>query len=91
MPPRSRAPDNPWPQWPKLYKLDYGQEEAEAIFGADPRQYSIQTTRFVGDAAGQLKEIHTVRVEWVKDNGRAVPRNIPGECDRFLMGTSDLP
>ncbi len=83
MPPRSRAPDNPWPQWPKVYRLDYGQEEAEALFGADPRQYSIQTTRFVGDAAGQLKEIHTVRVEWIKDNGRAVPRNIPGSEQVF--------
>jgi glutamate synthase (NADPH/NADH) small chain len=77
IPPQTRAPDNPWPQWPKVYKLDYGQEEAEAIFGADPRQYSIQTTRFVGEQ-GQLAAIHTARVEWVKDNGRAIPRNIPG-------------
>ncbi len=53
MPPLSRAPDNPWPQWPKVYKLDYGQEEAKALFGDDPRKYSIQTTRFVGDAFGQ--------------------------------------
>src|SRR5262245_47131102 len=57
-PPSTRAPDNPWPQWPKVYKLDYGQEEAEALFGADPRQYAIQTMRFVGDAQGQLAEIH---------------------------------
>src|SRR5262245_45316302 len=77
-PPLNRAPDNPWPQWPKVYKLDYGQEEAKALFGDDPRHYSIQTTKFVGDNAGHVKEIHTVRVEWVKDNGRAVPRNIPG-------------
>ena len=77
MPPLTRAPDNPWPQWPKVYKLDYGQEEAEALFGDDPRQYAIQTTKFVGDANGHVKEIHTVRVEWVKDNGRAMPRNDP--------------
>ena len=77
-PPLDRAPDNPWPQWPKIYRSDYGQEEAKALFGDDPRQYSIQTTKFVGDSAGNLKEIHTVRVEWVKDNGRTVPRNIPG-------------
>src|SRR3954470_10597066 len=82
-PPLTRAPDNPWPQWPKVYKLDYGQEEAEAIFGADPRQYSIQTTKFVGDERGQLAAIHTVRVEWVKDNGRAVPRNVPGSEQVF--------
>src|SRR5262249_16039043 len=70
IPPLTRAPDNPWPQWPKVYKLDYGQEEAQALFGADPRQYSIQTTRFVGDALGHVKEIHTTRVEWIRDNGR---------------------
>lgn len=77
-PPLTRAPDNPWPQWPKVYKLDYGQEEAQALFGADPRQYSIQTTKFVGDALGHVKEIHTTRVEWVRDNGRLMPRNVPG-------------
>jgi len=77
-PPLNRAPDNPWPQWPKIYRLDYGQEEAQALFGDDPRLYSIQTTKFVGDSTGNVKEIHTVRVEWVKDNGRTVPRNVPG-------------
>ena len=77
-PPDGRAPDNPWPQWPKVYRLDYGQEEAQALFGADPRQYAVQTTRFVGDAAGHVKEVHTIRVEWVKDNGRPIPRNLPG-------------
>ncbi len=39
-PPDERAPDNPWPQWPKVYKLDYGQEEAAARLGEDPRHYS---------------------------------------------------
>jgi glutamate synthase (NADPH/NADH) small chain len=78
MPPLERAPDNPWPQWPKVYRLDYGQEEAAALFGADPRKYAMQTTQFVGDAAGRVKEIHTVQVEWVKDNGRPTPRNLPG-------------
>jgi glutamate synthase (NADPH/NADH) small chain len=77
-PPLERAPDNPWPQWPKVYKLDYGQEEASALFGGDPRRYAIQTTRFVGDERGHVKEIHTVRVEWVLDNGRSIPRPIPG-------------
>jgi glutamate synthase (NADPH/NADH) small chain len=78
MPPLNRAPDNPWPQWPKVYKLDYGQEEAEALFGKDPREYLIQTKKFVGDSQGRLKELHTVRVEWVKDNGRTIPREVPG-------------
>jgi glutamate synthase (NADPH/NADH) small chain len=77
-PPVDRAPDNPWPQWPKVYKLDYGQEEAAALFGDDPRQYLIQTKKFVGDDRGHLKELHTVRVEWVKDNGRFAPREVLG-------------
>jgi glutamate synthase (NADPH/NADH) small chain len=77
-PPLTRAPDNPWPQWPKVYRLDYGQEEAAAVFGEDPRQYLIQTKRFVGDEHGHVKELHTIRVEWVKDNGRFTPRDIPG-------------
>jgi glutamate synthase (NADPH/NADH) small chain len=77
-PPLERAPDNPWPQWPKVYKMDYGQEEAAALFGDDPRQYLVSTKRFVGDAHGNLKELHTVRIEWVKDNGRFAMREVPG-------------
>src|SRR5262249_48280152 len=72
-----------WPQWPKIYKLDYGQEEAQALFGADPRKYAIQTTKFIGDAGGNLKEIQTVRVEWVKENSRLMPKNIPGSEQVF--------
>ncbi|MCS6976060.1 MAG: glutamate synthase subunit beta [Gemmatales bacterium] len=77
-PPLTRAPDNPWPQWPKIYRLDYGQEEAKALWGDDPRRYAVQTTRFLGDERGHVRAIETVQVEWVKDNGRTVPRNIPG-------------
>src|SRR6266704_2098796 len=51
-PPLERAPDNPWPQWPKTYRLDYGQEEAKALRGEDPRRYAVQTTRFLGDNYG---------------------------------------
>ena len=78
-PPAERQPDNPWPEWPKVVKVDYGQEEAIAIYGEDPRQYSIQTKRFVGDEKGNVKEIHTVQVEWVAGaNGRISPREVPG-------------
>jgi glutamate synthase (NADPH/NADH) small chain len=77
-PPDERAADNPWPQWPKVYKLDYGQEEAAAVFGADPRQYLISTEKFVGDADGNLKEIHTVRIDWVREDGRFVMKKVPG-------------
>jgi glutamate synthase (NADPH/NADH) small chain len=78
MPPVARAPDNPWPQWPKVYRLDYGQEEAQAIFGHDPREYLITTKKFVGDEHGHVRELHTMRVEWVRDNGRFMPREVPG-------------
>jgi glutamate synthase (NADPH/NADH) small chain len=78
-PPHQRAPDNPWPQWPKVYKLDYGQEEAAAVFGADPRQYLCTAKRFVGDPSGRVKETHIVRIEWQKDpNGRFVPTEVAG-------------
>jgi glutamate synthase (NADPH) small chain len=77
-PPLVRAPDNPWPQWPRVYKLDYGQVEAKAKWGEDPRRYAVQTTRFLGDDNGHVRAIETVDVEWINDNGRSVPRNIPG-------------
>jgi glutamate synthase (NADPH/NADH) small chain len=83
-PPDRRARDNPWPQWPKTYKLDYGQEEAAALWGSDPRRYCIQTRRFIGDAMGRVKEVHTIEVEWVKGaDGRFGPREIPG-TDRIV-------
>jgi glutamate synthase (NADPH/NADH) small chain len=79
-PPDERQPDNPWPEWPKIFRVDYGQEEAAAIYGQDPRIYSIMTKAFVGDERGHLKELHTVQVEWVTgSNGhRPYPREIPG-------------
>ena len=72
-PPLSRAPDNPWPQWPKVYKLDYGQEEALQVFGADPRTYSIMTKDFLGDENGRVEAIRTVQVAW-RGNGHGRPR-----------------
>ena len=78
-PPLQRAADNPWPQWPKVYKMDYGQEEAATVFGADPRQYLVTAKRFLGDAAGHVKGIEIVKVEWVKDDkGRFIPKEVPG-------------
>jgi glutamate synthase (NADPH/NADH) small chain len=82
-PPMERAPDNPWPQWPKVYRLDYGQEEAKALWGDDPRRYAVQTTRFIGAADGNVSALQLVDVEWVRANGRATPRNLPG-TDRVV-------
>ena len=78
-PPDERADNNPWPEYPRIYKLDYGQEEAAARFGADPREYLINTTKFVGDVNGNVTELHTAQVEWVSgDNGRPFPKPIEG-------------
>ena len=78
-PPMERAADNPWPEWPKVYKLDYGQAEAKARFGDDPRSYLISTKRFVGDEHGNVKELHTVNIEWTRDaSGRFVMQEVPG-------------
>src|ERR1700733_5430613 len=78
-PPLERAKDNPWPEWPKTYKLDYGQEEAAAKFGADPRVYLTTATKFEGDAHGQVKAVHLVQIEWTRnDKGQFIPKHIAG-------------
>jgi glutamate synthase (NADPH/NADH) small chain len=78
-PPLDRAADNPWPEWPKIYRLDYGQEEAAAKFGADPRIYLTTARKFIGDDKGWVKEVLTVQVEWERnDKGQLVPKEVPG-------------
>jgi len=78
-PPLERANDNPWPEWPKVYKMDYGQEEAAAKFGDDPRVYLTTVKKFVGGAGGSLESIVTVEVRWQRnDKGAMVPVEVPG-------------
>lgn len=77
--PDTRAPDNPWPEWPRVHKVDYGQEEAAAVFGRDPRDYLVSTKKLVGDANGHVKEVHTVGVRWEQGaGGRMNLVEIPG-------------
>jgi glutamate synthase (NADPH/NADH) small chain len=77
--PEVRPANNPWPEWPKVLKVDYGQEEARELQGQDPRQYLINTKKFVGDEFGNVKELHTVLIEWQMDSqGRFVPVEVPG-------------
>jgi glutamate synthase (NADPH) small chain len=79
MPPMDRAADNPWPEWPKIYKMDYGQEEAAAKFGSDPRVYLTTVKRFNGDAEGNLSSVVTVNIRWEKnDKGQFIPVEEPG-------------
>lgn len=65
--PDERAADNPWPEWPKVSKTDYGQEEAIAVFGHDPRIYQTTVKEFLKDKNGNLTSIITVRLEQTKD------------------------
>mgnify|MGYP000879229925 FL=1 len=77
--PEQRAADNPWPEWPKTHKVDYGQEEAAAKYGADPRTYLTTATKFEGDADGNVTAVHTVEVTWDKnDKGQFVPTPVAG-------------
>ena len=78
-PPDTRQADNPWPEWPKVYKLDYGQEEAKARFGSDPRIYLTTGEKFVGNGDGHVKELHIYDVEWARDEkGAFIPKRVSG-------------
>jgi len=78
-PPQERQPDNPWPEWPKTLKVDYGQEEAAAKYGADPRTYLTTVKKFIGDAEGRVKELVTVQIKWEKnDKGQFIPQEQAG-------------
>jgi NADPH-dependent glutamate synthase beta subunit-like oxidoreductase len=77
-PPVERASDNPWPLWPRIYRTDYGHEEAAARFGADPRRYATVTKRFIDDGNGNVKGIETVQVEWHHRDGRMKMQEIAG-------------
>lgn len=93
-PPMERAANNPWPEWPKVYKMDYGQEEAAAKQGKDPRSYLVQTKRFIKDDEGKLSGLEICEIEWGKDDqGRFIPqekegtaRVIPAQLCLLAMG-----
>ena len=83
-PPVERAPNNPWPEYPRIYRVDYGHEEAAHVFGRDPREFCIVTKEFVGDGNGRVKVAHTARIEWEKDDaGRFQMKEIPGSEEEW--------
>jgi len=82
-PPDQRPADNPWPEWPRTFRTDYGQEEAIDAFGHDPRRYAVTARRFAGDDAGRVREVHTVDVEWSREGGRHTFRELPGTEQRI--------
>lgn len=78
--PDERAENNPWPEWPRVCKTDYGQEEAIEVFGNDPRVYQTTVKEFVKDKNGNLKGAVLVKLEPVKDKktGRMIMKEIEG-------------
>lgn len=96
-PPVERADDNQWPEWPKILKTDYGQEEAIAVFGQDPRIYQTTVKEFVRDKNGKLIKAKCVMLDWKKDEatGRMNMSEVPGseyeiECDIVLIAAGFL-
>lgn len=78
-PGNNRTADNPWPQWPRIFRVDYGHEEVKVKFGSDPRVFSIMTQEFLDDGKGQVAGVRTVAVDWVKDDtGRWQMNQRPG-------------
>ena len=65
-PPPERAVDNPWPTWPRIFRIDYGHSEVKTLYGKDPREYCVMSKEFVDDGSGKVKGINTIRVEWTK-------------------------
>jgi glutamate synthase (NADPH/NADH) len=83
-PPGERPKDNPWPQWPKVFRVDYGHTEVTTHYGKDPREYSILSKEFVDDGEGNVKAIKTVRVEWKRsDSGAWQMAEVPGSEELF--------
>lgn len=78
--PDKRAENNPWPEWPKVCKTDYGQEEAIAVYGHDPRIYESTVKEFIKDKNGNLKAVKIVKLSWEKDpaTGRMKMQEIAG-------------
>jgi NAD(P)H-dependent glutamate synthase small subunit len=83
-PPADRAENNPWPEWPVIFRVDYGHQEAAAKFGKDPREYRVLSKRFIDDGNGNVAGVETVRVEWKKDEeGKPQMAEVPGSEEIF--------
>jgi NADPH-dependent glutamate synthase beta subunit-like oxidoreductase len=94
-PPAERAANNPWPEWPRLYRIDYSHAETKAKFGHDPREYNILTKEFVEDGQGRVKGLNTALVDWSKPGEKAPFTEVPGSekvwpADLVLLATGFL-
>ena len=95
--PDERAGNNPWPEWPRVCKTDYGQEEAIAVFGHDPRIYQTTVKEFIKDDKGALTAIKTVKLEFGTDpeTGRRTMNEVKGSeeiipCELCLIAAGFL-
>src|SRR5690606_4755063 len=77
-PPEDRAADNPWPLWPKIFRVDYGHAESARKFGKDPREYCLLSKGFMGDAADNRTGVKTVDVAWAGEAGRMTMKQVRG-------------
>lgn len=75
--PDTRAENNPWPEWPKVCKTDYGQEESIAVFGKDPRVYQTTVTEFIKNKKGELCQLKLVKLEPQKDESTGRMTMVP--------------
>ena len=88
-PPESRDPNNPWPTWPKIFRVDYGHEEATEVQGEDPRVYSVSSLCFLGNEQGELTGVRTVEVEMRDGKFENVPgseKDWPADLVFLAMG-----
>ncbi len=78
--PTCRAESNPWPEWPRVLKTDYGQQEAIAVYGHDPRIYQTTVKEFIKDKKGNLTKVKLVSLCWEKDEktGRTAMKEVEG-------------
>jgi glutamate synthase (NADPH) small chain len=94
-PPAERASNNPWPEWPRIYRVDYSHAETKAKFGHDPREYNVLTKEFVGDGDGHVKGVKTALVDWSKPGEKVPFTEVPGSeriwpADLVLLATGFL-
>ena len=75
--PHSRTADNPWPEMPRVFKTDYGQEEAFELYHQDPRDYCIMSKEFIGKN-GKVDKLRLCQIDWQKEAGRLIPVEIAG-------------
>jgi len=83
-PSKGRAAGNPWPEWPRIFRVDYGHKEVQEKYGEDPRLFSVMSKRFLDDGSGNVNGVETVQIQWTKDTqGRWRMEEIEGSNQTY--------